>query len=289
MQTKYKQIRFLFFTLLLIISQTTLAKINIVAAENFYGDIAQTLGGDYVTVTSILNNPQQDPHLFSTSPSVAKNVAHADIVIYNGKHYEDWMPRLLSVPGKKKHREIIVVADLTNTQANDNPHIWYDPNTMWLYAQKLTAILIALDPDHKADYLLQLSALEKKQQAFMAYLTKIKPRLKGQPVAATEPVFNYMADALGLSMQAKAFQWSVENDGTPSPSAMREMLAAIQQRKIRALIYNQQVSDPMMTNLIETAKQHDVPVIAVTETQPKGMDYYTWMRTQLEALVAANS
>lgn len=275
------------FFFLLIFSQPIFAKLNIIAAENFYGGIAQTLGGDHVTVTSILNNPQQDPHLFSASPSVAKNIAYADIVIYNGKHYEDWMPRLLSVSGKKKHRHVIVVADLVKMHTNENPHIWYDPDTMWLYAQKLNDTLIALDPDHKADYLTQLSLLEKKQQAFKTYIADIKPKLEGQPIAATEPVFGYMADALGLVTQVPSFQWSVEHDGSPSPSAMKEMLAAIQQHKIRALIYNKQVNDPMIENLIQAAKKNGIPVIAVTETQPEGVDYYTWMRAQLASLAAA--
>jgi zinc/manganese transport system substrate-binding protein len=275
------------FFFLLVFSQSIFAKLNIIAAENFYGDIAQMLGGEHVTVTSILHNPQQDPHLFSASPSLAKNIAHADIVIYNGKHYDDWMQRLLSVSGKKKLRHTIVVADLIKIDANKNPHIWYDPNTLWLYAQKLSDLLISLDPDHQADYLTQLSLLEKKQHALTAYIANLKPKLVGQPITATEPVFGYMADALGLSTEASSFQWSVEHDGSPSPSAMKEMLTVLQQNKVRAFIYNKQVSDPMIDNLIQIAKKNNIPVIAVTETQPENMDYYTWMRTQLEQLAAA--
>ena len=47
-------------------------KIGVVAAENFYGDVASQIGGDDVAVASIMSNPDQDPHLFETTPGVVK-------------------------------------------------------------------------------------------------------------------------------------------------------------------------------------------------------------------------
>src|SRR5579883_741183 len=69
---------------------------NIVAAENFYGDVAQQLAGTNATVTSILSSPDQDPHLFEASPSVARALSTADIVIYNGADDDPWMTKLLA-------------------------------------------------------------------------------------------------------------------------------------------------------------------------------------------------
>ena len=76
-------------------AQAAGAPIPIVAAENFYGDVAQQIGGPDVTVHSILTNPDQDPHLFEVSPSVGRNVSAARIVIYSGIDYDPWMEKLL--------------------------------------------------------------------------------------------------------------------------------------------------------------------------------------------------
>src|SRR5580658_4347508 len=100
--------------------------VKIVAAENFYGDIATQIGGASVKVTSILSNPDQDPHLFEASPSVARALSSASLVIDNGLGYDPWMMPLLSTAGSA-HRQVIVVGDLAHKQAGDNPHLWYDP------------------------------------------------------------------------------------------------------------------------------------------------------------------
>src|SRR5579862_8277037 len=130
-------------------------KIVIVAAENFYGDVARRIGGERVTVASILSNPSQDPHLFETSPSTVREIAAARIVIYNGAGYDAWMPGLLKVTPKPE-RAVIVAADLMHKTAGDNPHLWYDPATMPAVASALAATLGTADPAHKDDYAARL-------------------------------------------------------------------------------------------------------------------------------------
>jgi zinc/manganese transport system substrate-binding protein len=127
------------------------APVSIVAAENFYGDIAQQIGGDHVTVKSILSNPNQDPHLFEASPSTARALADARLVIYNGVDYDPWMVKLLGA-AEIAGRQVIVAGDLVHRQPGDNPHIWYDPATMPIVARAIAAALIAADPEHRGDY-----------------------------------------------------------------------------------------------------------------------------------------
>src|SRR5664279_2072524 len=69
--------------------------VSVVAAENFYGDVARQIGGPFVAVTSILSSPDQDPHLFEAAPSTARQLAGAQIVILNGADYDPWMEKLL--------------------------------------------------------------------------------------------------------------------------------------------------------------------------------------------------
>src|SRR5271165_1881161 len=110
-------------------AQTEGRPVPVVAAENFYGDVAGQIGGPDVKVTSILSNPDQDPHLFEVSPSVARALSAARIVIYSGIDYDPWMAKLLAA-ARSADRRVIVVADLIGRKTGDNPHIWYDPATM---------------------------------------------------------------------------------------------------------------------------------------------------------------
>ncbi len=125
--------------------------VKVVAAENFYGDLASQIGGDNVAVTSILSNPDDDPHMFEASPETARALSDAKVVIVNGVDYDPWMEKLLSAhkaPGRKE----IVVGALVGHRPGDNPHLWYDPATMKAAANALVADLSAIDPAHKADY-----------------------------------------------------------------------------------------------------------------------------------------
>ena len=135
------------------------APIRVVAAENFYGDIARQIGGNTVTVTSILRNPDQDPHLFEASPSVARALAHASIAIASGADYDPWMEKLMAAT-RHPGRVAIVVAHLVGRKPGDNPHIWYDPKTMPALARRLAAILEAQDPAHAAADRQRLAAFE---------------------------------------------------------------------------------------------------------------------------------
>src|SRR5208282_6371820 len=86
----------------------TARPVAIVAAENFYGDIAEQIGGPDVKVTSILSNPDQDPHLFEVSPAVGREVSAARIIIYNGIDYDPWMEKMLRA-ARSSNRQTIVV------------------------------------------------------------------------------------------------------------------------------------------------------------------------------------
>ena len=124
--------------------------VKVVAAENFYGDMASQIGGANVVVTSILSSPDQDPHLFEASPDTAKALTDAKVVIVNGVDYDPWMEKLLSAH-KAAGRKEVVVGALVGHKAGDNPHLWYDPAYMKAAAKALVADLIAVDPAHKAD------------------------------------------------------------------------------------------------------------------------------------------
>jgi zinc/manganese transport system substrate-binding protein len=256
--------------------------IPIVAAENFYGDVAAAIGGSHVSVTSILNNPDEDPHLFEASPSVARNLAAAKVVIYNGADYDPWVAKLLSAnsaPG----RVAIVAADLVGKKPGDNPHLWYDPPTMPAVASALTAQLDTLDPADKADFDANLATLDASLQQIADKAAAIKAKYAGSEVTATEPVFGYMASALGLKMRNERFQLAVMNDTEPSARDTAAMETDLKGRKVKVFFYNSQVTDPLTDRLLKLANAANVPVVGVSETQPAGKTFAEWMLTQLDA------
>jgi zinc/manganese transport system substrate-binding protein len=257
-----------------------------VAAENFYGDIAHRIGGADVTVTSILSNPNQDPHLFEASPSVAREVSRADIVIMNGLAYDPWMDGLLQASPSRR-RTVITVAELLERKAGDNPHLWYDPKTMPRLAEALVIELTRRDPARadfyrrrQTDFLASLAPLERR-------VDDMKAAYEGAAITATEPVFGYMAQALGLTVLNEGFQLAVMNGTEPSARQMAAFDNDLRERKAKVLIYNVQVSNDMTARLLALAKASDTAVVGVTETMPEGTGYVQWMLQQLVALQAA--
>ncbi|MFM0034245.1 metal ABC transporter solute-binding protein [Paraburkholderia strydomiana] len=262
------------------------AKIPVVAAENFYGDVVQQLGGDRVDVTSILSNPDQDPHLFEASPKTARALQHASLVIYNGADYDPWMAKLLAA-SKGAKRTTIVAADLTGRKSGDNPHLWYDPATMPKVARAVSDALVAADPAHKSAYDANLAKFLASLKPIDAKVAELHGRYAGAPVTATEPVFGYMSDALGLTMRNQRFQLAAMNDTEASAADIAAFERDLREKRVRVLIYNSQATEALTQRMLKLAQQSQVPTMSVTETQPAGETYQTWMLTQLDALGAA--
>jgi zinc/manganese transport system substrate-binding protein len=279
-----KIVSFIFILLFtsLAYSQTTIPTISIVAAENFYGDIANQIGGSHVTVLSILNNPEQDPHLFSANPTIARAVANGKIIIYNGIGYDPWMLKLLGT--ESGSQQVLVAADLVGAKDGDNPHLWYKPQTSLALAKALAALLEKSDPANKQVYQQNLIHFQQTYDQYTTHIQAMNSRYHGTPVIATEPVFGYLAQALGLNMQGQDFQVSIMNDVPPSPSQIAHFEDAISQHKVKVLFYNAQVVNPVTMRMQKFAVRNNVPIIGVYETEPPGKHYFDWMNDSLTAL-----
>ncbi len=271
------------FGIVAAISTAHAGPVNIVAAENFYGDVAGQIGGPDVSVTSILNNPDEDPHLFEVSPSVARSVSAASIVVYNGIGYDPWMEKLLTA-ARAPGRKAIVVADLAGRKPGDNPHIWYDPHTMPALAKALCAMLIADDPAGKAGYEQRLARFTASLAPIEAHIDRLRRRLAGTPVTATEPVFGYMFAALGMRVRNGAFQLAVMNNTEPSASGTAAFETDLKTHRVKLLVYNSQASDPIAARMRDLATASGIPVVGASETEPPGKTYQQWMAGELDAV-----
>lgn len=259
------------------------APVPVVAAENFYGDVAGQIGGPWVAVLSVLASPDVDPHLFEVSPSVGRAVSRARIVIMNGLGYDPWMQHLLEAT-TRPGRTTITVGRLIGGKPGDNPHIWYDPRTMLALAAALEPVLASADPGHAPEFAARLTKFRAGIGEVEARIAGLRARLQGTAVTATEPVFGYMFEALGMTVRNREFQVAVMNNTEPSAIEMARFEKDLREHRVALLVYNRQVNAPITARMERIAKSAGIPVLGVTETEPAGVTYQAWITGELEAL-----
>lgn len=262
--------------------------IHVVAGENFYGDLATQIGGDRVTVRSILSDPNADPHEYETNADDAKAVADAQVVVKNGLGYDAFIDKLLAA-SPRPHRIVIDVGELTGHRQGDNPHVWYDPTTMPRVAHRLADILTQLDPADTEYFAGRLQAFNASEKAVSDRVSSLRAKYQGARVLPTEPVFDYMAAALGLEIVDRegAFQKAVEEGNDPPAAAVARFRDQLASHQIKALIYNKQAVTPITTQMRAIAQLNQVAAVPVSETEPSGKTYQEWMLDELTLLQPA--
>lgn len=266
----------------------TSGRLQVVAAENFWGDIAAQIAGPYASVTSIMSDPNADPHLYESGAADAGRVASADIVITNGAGYDEFMTKLLA-GSKNPARTVLTAADIMGaTGAEVNPHLWYDTAKVPEVAAQIAATLSAQDPAHAAEYSRRLEEFNNSLDPVEQTIAQIKLRRPAAPVAYTEPVAVYLLAAAGLTDRTPAgFPAAVEAGSDPSPADVAAMTSLIANRQIKVLLYNSQAASPVTERLKSAAAAAGVPVVAVTETLPPGLSYQAWQSRQAQAILEA--
>jgi zinc/manganese transport system substrate-binding protein len=263
--------------------------INAIGAENEYANVLAQIGGRYVHVSSILNNPNTDPHTFEASPSVASEVSAATLIVQNGVGYDTFMNKIESASPNSK-RKVIVVQNLLGLPTDTpNPHLWYSPKTMPAAAKAMAADLSALQPSHKAYFDANLARFDASLTPWFNAIAQFKARYAGTPVAVTEPVADYMLQAMGMNIRTPfVFQADIMNGVDPSPQDISLENGFFTGHTVKVFCYNQQVVDALTTSIRLTALREGVPVVGVYETMPTpGYDYQSWMLAEIHAIEKA--
>jgi zinc/manganese transport system substrate-binding protein len=221
--------------------------------------------------------------LFETTPGVVRQIADASIVIVNGADYDPWMEKLMAA-APRPARTVISAAQLVNAKAGDNPHLWYAPTTMPLVAKAIATTLTKADSAHAADYSARLKTVLAQLDRIAQRTAQMRAKHKGEAVTATEPVFGLMAQAIGLEMRDQRFQLAMMNDTEPSAKDVAAFEDGLKKHKVKAMLYNKQVTEKLTERLLDIAKAAKVPVVGVTETQPANVPFQDWMIGELDAL-----
>lgn len=269
-------------------ARTRPGQILALGAENEYANVISQIGGQYVRAVSLLNNPNTDPHTFEASPSVAAVVSSARFVVQNGAGYDDFMSKLESASPNDKRVVIDVQHLLGLKESPPNPHLWYMPQAMPAVARAAAAALSAMQPAHAPYFHANAARFVRSLGGWYSALAQLRSKYRAARVATTEPVGDYMLQAAGLDILTPfTLQAAVMNGYDPAPQDITRQEVLLSGRGVRALLYNQQVTDPVTKLFLHDAHAHRVPVVGIYETMPPGYDYQTWMLAETSVLTRA--
>jgi zinc/manganese transport system substrate-binding protein len=265
--------------------------IRAIGAENEYANVLSQIGGKYVAVSSILNNPNTDPHTFEASPSVAEEVSGAELIVQNGVGYDSFMNKIEAASTNSRRKVITVQNLLGLPDSTPNPHLWYSPTTMPSVAKAIATALSDLQPSHASYFDANLTRFDDSLKPWLNAIAQFKAKYPNTPVAVTEPVADYMLQAMGMDILTPfRFQADIMNGVDPAPEDVTLEDGFFTKHLVKLFCYNQQVVDPLTTSIRQVAESSRVPVVGVYETMPTpGYDYQSWMLAEVEAIQRAVS
>ncbi len=262
--------------------------VHVVAAENFWGNITGQIGGRDVAVTSLITNPNADPHLFETDAEDAATLAQAQVVVENGAGYDTWMGSLLGADGGQP--QIVNAASVLHITGSDpNPHLWYDIPRVPAVAAAIAGALEKAAPQDAATFKGNLATFDASLAPLNATLATIKTHFHDVAVAYTERVPGYALAAADLDVKTPpGFARAIEDGTDPGPADTLAMQKLLTDHDINVLLYNVQTVTPVTTQIRGLARSHGIPVVGVSETMPAGAaTYQQWQQSQLTNLLHA--
>jgi zinc/manganese transport system substrate-binding protein len=259
-----------------------------VGAENEYANVIGQIGGKYVRVTAIESNPNTDPHTFEASASVSQVVSAAELVVQNGVGYDSFIDTIEGSSPNPTRKVVNVQHLLGLPDSTPNPHLWYSPSTMPAVAKAIAADLSALRPVHRAYFQARLTKFDASLEPWRRAIASFRAAHAGTPVATTEPVGDYLLQALGTqNLTPFGLQADIMNGVDLSPQYVTLQDKLFSEHKVKVFVYNQQVVDSVTQAFLSAARRAGIPVVGVYETMPAGYSYQGWMLAEVHALQQA--
>lgn len=259
---------------------TTDGELHIVASTNVYGDLAATIAGPDVVVTSIIDDPSADPHGFETNPRVQLALADADLVIANGGGYDDFVDEMVDASGNTS-AVVLHAVDVAAVDVTSNEHVWYDYATIAALVDAIAAELDGIAPD--AERAARVAELQAGIGRLAGRVAVLATGHGGEGAIVTEPLPLYLLDAAGLvNLTPQEFTEAIEQDTDVAPALLQEVLDRIPEASV--VVVNGQTGGPQTDAVIAAASEAGVPWFAVIETLPDGLDYVSWQAGILDLL-----
>jgi zinc/manganese transport system substrate-binding protein len=264
-------------------------EIKAIGVESEYADVISQVGGKYVQVQAIQSNPNTDPHSFEASPKIARAFAGAQLIVENGLGYDDWAEKIVSASPQPDRKVINAQKLLGLPDDTANPHLWYDPKTMPTVARAIADALATLKPAQAAYFHTNLETFIASMEPWKRAIAAFKAAHDKTPIAVTEPVADYMLQAMGFDILTPFSLQKAIMDGTdPAPQDITTQNDLFTARKVKVFAYNQQVTSSLTKSYLELARKNGIPIVGVYETMPTpGYTYQSWMMAEVTALEKA--
>lgn len=260
--------------------------IQVVAAENFWGSLVSQLGGNEISVLSIVTDPNADPHEYEANTSDAVAIANANFVIVNGVGYDNWALQLISAGGNS-HQTVLNVGELVGVSIGGgvvagNPHLWYSPTYVNETVAAMYADLVHIDPAQTSYFQQQYATLSASLGSLYSRANTIKQMFAGTDVAATEDIFVYLANYTGLDLVSPPeFMQAVAEGNDPPPQTVVTFECQLESGRVAVLVYNEQTVTPTTIQIKSIAAANNVSIVGVTETiQPSDVTFQVWMNSE---------
>ena len=263
--------------------------LHVVAAENFWGNIASQLGGNRVQVNSVITSPATDPHDYEPTAADARTIAGARMVVVNGIGYDPWADKLIPA-NPVSGRIVLNVGDLVGIKPGGNPHRWYSPPDVQLMIDSIVRDYDKLEPKDSGYFAQQKTHFETRGLAqYRQLIATIKRRYSGVPVGASESIFAPLAQALGLKILTPQTFLKAISEGTEPTAADKTTIdRQIAEKQIKVWVFNNQNSTPDVKRITDAARKRGIPVTTITETLvPASASFQDWQSRQLQTLAAA--
>jgi zinc/manganese transport system substrate-binding protein len=262
--------------------------VNVVASTNVWGDIAKSIGGSHVHVTSIIDDPDKDPHEYQADARTQLAISKAQVVIENGGGYDDFVPTMLKA-SKNTTKLVIDAVQLSGYTGDDvNEHVWYDYPTVSKVVDAIAASLHTADPKNAKAYAAGAAKMQDSLSRLEATEASMSARTTGVGAGITEPVPVYVLDALKMDVVTPpAFSKAIEDDTDVPPAVLQQTLAQYADGTVKVLVYNVQTTGPQTEAVLNAAKKAGVPAVPVSETLPSGFGYVKWQEGVLAEIAKA--
>lgn len=263
--------------------------IQAIGVENEYADVIAQIGGTYVHVVAIETDPNTDPHSFEASPKIARQIAGAQLIVVNGVGYDDWAGKIIAAASRPNRKVLNVQALRGLPDDTANPHLWYDPQTMPVVAHAIGDALAEIEPA-QADYFhANVDKFIASLAPWNAAIAGFKAKYDKTPIAVTEPVADYLLQAMGFDILTPfSLKKAIMDGNDPAPQDITAQNALFSGKKVAVFAYNQQVTDDLTKTFLAGSKKAGIPVVGVYETMPMpGYSYQSWMMAEVAALQKA--
>ena len=265
--------------------------ISVVASLGAWGDIAARVGGNAVTVTSIIEDPEKDPHEYEASAQDQLVLSKADVVIENGGGFDDFIQRMIAA-SNNDDAVLISAVDTSGREAAGggelNEHFWYDYPSVKNMIEALVSSFAKLDPGSAATFERNAEQLTAEVDGLIERTADLRKEYAGTPIGITEPLAFYLLEAIGLdNTTPEDFSEALEEGDDVAPALMLDILDLYEKHEVDVLVYKEQRTGPQNEQVLAAARDNDIPVVMVQETFPPGQNYITWMNGILDELASA--